>query len=144
MSNALAARGVLTALMGAIKAAWPDIQSIDTLPPSSEDAVPFAVVDWGPVSVSASQGSATMRKPEQHLSFVITGVFPVPSGKQPTIEQLDRADAMIAQLQAAPSFSGATMPLVTHVDPTIGPITTLQNVVYLQLMFECDVQVDHH
>lgn len=143
MSNALAVLPVLEALEVAVKSAWPDVKSIDTDAPLTAEEVPYAVIDWGPVSVNPTGQSASLRRPEQHLSFMVIGVFPIPDGKKPTVEQLDRANALIAVLQAGPSFAGATSPLVTNVDPT--KLTSpFEHTCEIEVIFECDVQVDHH
>lgn len=143
MSNALYVRGVLGAVESAVKAAWPDVVSIDSSPPSTAENLPACVVDWGPVAISFGDGAATMNRPCQRMQILIGGVFPLPITKAPSLEQLDRADALIAQLQTGPTFAGALMPLVTAVDPT-QQLSRLENTVELLLTFECYIAVDHH
>lgn len=141
MSNAIQTRALLTAIVSAISTAW-DVP-VDLGRPLTTRALPYCLVKWESVEVSFSGLGATMKRPSQKNTFTIEGRWSLPSdGTQVDLAKVDRANELIAQLQASATFATVgLLPLVTAVD---NPDDVQEGAYGVKLSFEVTTLADHH
>ncbi len=120
MSNAVTIAPLLEGIRSAIVAAWPAMPISYGQLRMPLHQVPHAIVLWDRVTIDFKGTGASLRRPSQRNSFTILGRFPFPEDATQWIalEQVARANELIALLQASPEFAGiGVLPLVTEVRP---------------------------
>ena len=145
MANGFRGREILAALVPAVQAAWGLHRVAIRRPRTRQLDSPYAVVWFESYSSQFGGDAGTFRKVQQTLRVGILGrfAFPADTSQNVELEKLDRVNELVATLQAAPTFAGAILPLVSEVkfDEVDSPANAAFEVT---LFFDLTTTADHH
>ena len=150
MSSGLAVRELSSALGEACVVAWSVTKWFPEMPRTAISAsdLPAAIIEWQPVAMSFDGPLAAVgieSSVQQDYRFRVRLYEAFPEGDDPVaLVKSDRADALIAQVQAANVLGGVgLLPLVASVDPADDPDAP-ENCFSLTCEVTCSAVADHH